>query len=138
AKQKWKEKSDMDVVDPLGDNFLLSTKLPQSSIVNNDQLSDEQKAVALIDKYIVTGAQYEVNLPYDMRMNFMKLLHPRHPRYMPRHLHQQTNPFEQMTLSDFVFLFDPVLKELFQLMRHSYSRFTTTTAFHNFMEHIHP
>ncbi|ETO01702.1 hypothetical protein RFI_35736 [Reticulomyxa filosa] len=146
AKQKWKEKSDMDVMDPLGDNFVLSAELPQSSIVNHNQLSDEQKAIALIDKYIATGAQYEVNLPYDMRMDFMKLLHLNHPRY-PRHLFQQqrnekqntqNNPFEQMAPSNFVFLFDPVLKELFQLMRQAYSRFRTTIAYHNYVERVHP
>ncbi|ETO31222.1 hypothetical protein RFI_05895, partial [Reticulomyxa filosa] len=65
------EPSDVEVAaDPFGDQFVLSAGLPQSSIVNDEKLSDEQKVISLIEKYITTGAQYEVNLSYDMRMNY--------------------------------------------------------------------
>ncbi|ETO19061.1 hypothetical protein RFI_18177 [Reticulomyxa filosa] len=148
TKRKWKQDSGMDVVDPLSDYFVLNAELPQSSIVNNDQLSNEQKAISLIEKYIAVGAQYEVNLSFDTRMDYIKLLHHcQQPQQQQQQQQQQlqnekqsqpTNPFDLISPSDFVFLFDPVLTEMFRLMRCSYSRFATTTAYRNYVEYVRP
>ncbi|ETO29124.1 hypothetical protein RFI_08003 [Reticulomyxa filosa] len=137
AKRKWQQQSDVDVTDSFGDHFVLNAGLPQSSIVNNDQVCDAQKAISLIEKYIAVGSQYEVNLAYEMRMKYVTLLQQyRRPQCDTQN--QQVNPFDLMSLSDFVFLFDPVLKELSRLMRHSYSRFVTTAAYRSFVDYVKP
>ncbi|ETO23671.1 hypothetical protein RFI_13508 [Reticulomyxa filosa] len=125
VKSKY-ERDKVEVTDPLSNRFVLSDQLPQSSIVHNDHWDNEQKAVALIEKYIAVGAQYEVNISYDMRMNFLTLLRGRT---------LQINPFTLMSSSELIFLFDPVLKDIFQLMRDSYSRFLLTNAYSKYAEY---
>ncbi|ETO17382.1 hypothetical protein RFI_19938 [Reticulomyxa filosa] len=123
------ERNETEINDPLNGIFVLSAQLPQSSIVNNSRWSDEQKAITLIEKYIIVGAQNEVNLSYDVKMSYVKLF---------QNKNNQTNPFHLMSPSDYIFLFDPVLKEVFRLMRDSYSRFLTTNAYCKYVEHTKP
>ena len=46
-------------------------RFPKSSIVYNKELSIENKAVALIEKYILEGAEFEVNISYECRQRLL-------------------------------------------------------------------
>ncbi|ETO07218.1 hypothetical protein RFI_30174 [Reticulomyxa filosa] len=120
------EVNTVEINDPHHNRFSINANLPQSFIVFDDSLSDQQKVRSLIIKYIKTSAQYEVNLPYTMRMKFMHLL---------TNIDRQTDNLDAISLSDLLFIFDDVLSELLRLMRGSYTRFATTDAYKNYIEH---
>ncbi|ETO21286.1 hypothetical protein RFI_15917 [Reticulomyxa filosa] len=120
------QNQNLQMNDSNDNRFLWNKRLPRSSIVFNDKLSDDNKVIALIIKYIKTSAQYEVNLPYELRTSFMSLL---------IHANKPNSDLKTMSSSEFVFLFDKVLFELLALMRGSYSRFATTDAYKTYVEH---
>jgi len=121
------EMNDVKLDDPHGKEYVLSDQLPKSSIVFDNELNERSKICGLINKYIKTSATYEINIPYQMRMNFIAFLKDKGNT-------SERNTLNMMSSSDLVFLFDPILKEISGLMRSSFSRFTSTAAFHKYIQ----
>jgi len=122
------EMNDMELVDPYDAKYVLNEKLPQSSIVFDNQLSERSKIRTLIRKYAKTSATYEINIPYGMRMYYMSLLEE---SGSITGNNVSISPLDMMSSNDLVFVFDPILQELSGLMRSAYSRFAITAAFIN-------
>ena len=98
-------------------NHLLSESIPKSSIVYNDKnaVKESEDAIGmfrdcahlLFEKYIKIGAEFEVNISACLRCHYMAL---------------DVKQWEMET-SEFLNVFDCLVKEMYDFMRHSFCRY---------------
>eukprot|EP01084_Bolivina_argentea_P104431 186992_1 len=93
-------------------------KLPKSSIVYNEELSNNEKCYELYAKYIKPGSEYEINIGGGLRSKYRTMLDNK-KKWM-------TQISRTMDISTMASLFDKCNDINLGLMSHSFMRFKKT------------
>lgn len=116
------------------DNIPLSSIIPQTEVVKPKGEADgdymvkyKECALKLFDKYIKTGAQFEINISY-----------VEHERLCGLFDDMNTLLELNMNLKDLLLLFEPSKRAMFKLLGFSLTRFKTKDDFKNVQQALSP
>ncbi|ETO06642.1 hypothetical protein RFI_30751 [Reticulomyxa filosa] len=59
--------------DRLGNKFMVSDEMPQSFLVHHSGLDHKIQIAILLHKYVLPGARFEINIPYALRLEMIRL-----------------------------------------------------------------
>lgn len=103
-------------------------KLPSSKIVNNDQMSNTEKAWSLWAKYIATGSEFEINVAGQLREYYRVMFADKQ-----KWLTQTSRTMDIGALAD---IFDACNSVNMGFMSHSFARFKHSDEWENVVRAI--
>lgn len=103
-------------------------KIPKSAIVYNEEKSNLEKAYLLYQRYIQTGAEFEINIAGGLRSNYRQMFGNK-SKWI-------STTGRQMDIGDLAEIFDKCNDINMGLMSHSFIRFKRTKAWKSVVQAI--
>eukprot|EP01084_Bolivina_argentea_P231874 390930_1 len=127
--QNFHEESD-SIVDRQMDYLVATNLLPKSNIIYDTEAKTLKDMVVICrkfyEKYIKTGSEMELNLPFRLRNRFVNLFEMDGENELQNELDNVEKLYH---------LFDDIIAEMFNIMNHSYGRFQFTKQFQQINNH---